>query len=59
MQLLEVSGAVRPIYGSLGAKGLYVGVYIKSCLVLIQWNWLTNYSKTPEYEICYKSVRLP
>ena len=28
MQLLEVSGAVRPIYGSLGVKGLTFGAGI-------------------------------
>ena len=30
MQRLEVSGAVRPIYGSLGVKGLilYVSTYL-------------------------------
>jgi len=27
MQRLEVSGAVRPLYGSLGVKGLTAGVY--------------------------------
>jgi len=26
MQRLEVSGAVRPIYGPLGVKGLRIGV---------------------------------
>jgi hypothetical protein len=29
MQHLEVSGAVQPIYGSLGAKGLRVAVGIE------------------------------
>jgi hypothetical protein len=30
MQRLEVSGAVRPIYGSLGAKGLMNVILISS-----------------------------
>ena len=41
MQRLEVSGAVRPLYGSLGVKGLKVRPrsYAKpSCKVLIDQN---------------------
>jgi len=30
MQRLEVSGAVRPLYGSLGVKGLTLYVYVKA-----------------------------
>ena len=30
MQRLEVSGAVRPLYGSLGVKGLSHAVYISN-----------------------------
>jgi hypothetical protein len=29
MKHLEVSGAVRPIYGSLGAKGIYMELLVK------------------------------
>jgi hypothetical protein len=32
MQLLEVSCAVRPIYGSLGAKGLMMAVHSRSII---------------------------
>ena len=29
MQLLDVSSAVRPIYGSLGVKRLIIGIYFE------------------------------
>ena len=32
MQRLEVSGAVRPIYGSLGVKRLIIGTAVAQCL---------------------------
>ena len=34
MQLLEVSGAVRPIYGSLGVKRLMLGRFIDAVCLL-------------------------
>ena len=38
MQLLEVSGAVRPIYGSLGVKRLMLGRFIDAvCLLASHW----------------------
>ena len=33
MQRLEVSGAVRPLYGSLGVKGLIALLYLLTAIV--------------------------
>jgi hypothetical protein len=35
MQPLEVSGAVRPLYGSLGVKGLMFVVFILEGILLL------------------------
>jgi len=47
MQLLEVSGAVRPLYGSLGVKGLrrlklcgHIGVIIRTSIKITVLKWL-------------------
>jgi len=45
MQRLEVSGAVRPLYGSLGVKGLNLNlniIYISRCRHIIV-HYTTNY----------------
>jgi len=47
MQHLEVSGAVRPVYGSLGVKGLrrlklcgHIGVIIRTSIKITVLTWL-------------------
>ena len=48
MQRLEVSGAVRPIYGSLGVKRLIYGLLAfleKKCTGNINETVITNYKE--------------
>jgi len=48
MQRLEVSGAVRPIYGSLGVKWLIkLPCYIKEAFQIISWGRCTVNRLTP------------
>ena len=59
MQRLEVSGAVRPIYGSLGVKRLMeIGVREKSPLFLSYFNetliFSINFRKMFKYQISLK-----
>jgi len=50
MQRLEVSGAVRPLYGSLGVKGLIYCLAIKCSLsTTISSYFLDNFRYTPAY----------
>jgi hypothetical protein len=47
MQRLEVSGEVRPIYGSLGAKGVILVQDISLCLsIILKWNKIYTLSNT-------------
>ena len=50
MQRLEVSGAVRPIYGSLGVKRLSfnfsVSIYLERCSVILYTAWCGVYVAT-------------
>jgi hypothetical protein len=64
MQRLEVSVAVRPIYGSLGVKRLteLVGVYkgeTASFFANQTWRKLFNFTESPSMQIrCYQ-CRVP
>ena len=59
MQLLEVSGAVRPLYGSLGVKGLIELLSLINFIFLIVHKFLVLfvYSKTSHYKIIQRDSK--
>jgi len=47
MQCLEVSGAVRPLYGSLGVKGLKVyDIFVNCSWVATRWQQYSTHLHT-------------
>jgi hypothetical protein len=60
MQRLEVSCAVRPIYGSLGAKGLITAKHLKTCVRILHglYREVQDYLKAtfPHHWVCTDGI---